>query len=633
MADVALVGFPNAGKSTFISVISAAKPKIADYPFTTLEPNLGVVKLDDDTDFVVADIPGLIEGASEGRGLGHQFLRHVERARVMCVMVDLASVDEVPPAEQERILLHELAEYRPELLERPRIVVGTKADAIQADDLATLGWDGPIMSAITHQGVSEVVGTLASLVHEARQASVGPGGVVVLRPDASGALVERIGDGEFRLVGRDVERVVALNDVTTPEALSYIDFRLERLGVPKMLAKAGAQEGDVIWIGEFSFDYQPDSLTTAEPDMRVVAKIGTASITDDRGAIDGEAITKLCGEVAALRARGHEIIVVSSGAVAAGVLAVGLPHRPSDMATLQAISAAGQGRLVEAYNAALSRHGLVAAQVLLDPYDFVDRTQYLHARRTLVRLLELGCIPVINENDAIANHELRYGDNDRLAALVANSVGADLLVLLTDTDGVYTADPRRDPSARLVARVTADDPLLSIAANSNGSGRGSGGMASKLTAARIASWSGIRSVIARAAAPDVLARAVGGAPGDAGAPVGTTFDAHARTLPARKLWIAFAAEVEGTLQVDAGAERALLDGPRSLLPAGVVAATGSFVVGDTVDIVGPSGRPFARGMVAVDARAISSIAGMRTHDLPPEVAHEVVHRDDLVVLP
>jgi glutamate 5-kinase len=311
--------------------------------------------------------------------------------------------------------------------------------------------------------------------------------------------------------------------------------------------------------------------------MRVVAKIGTASITDDRGAIDGEAITKLCAEVAALRAQGHEIMVVSSGAVAAGVLAVGLPTRPTDMTTLQAISAAGQGRLVEAYNAALAQHGLVAAQVLLDPYDFVDRTQYLHARRTLVRLVELGCVPVINENDAIANHELRYGDNDRLAALVANSVGADLLVLLTDTDGVYTADPRRDPAAELVARVAADDPLLSIAADSNGSGRGSGGMASKLTAARIASWSGIRSVIARAAAPNVLVRAVaGGAVGGGENSVGTTFDAHARTLPARKLWIAFAAEVEGTLEVDAGAERALTKEARSLLPAGVVTATGSF---------------------------------------------------------
>lgn len=369
--------------------------------------------------------------------------------------------------------------------------------------------------------------------------------------------------------------------------------------------------------------------------MRVVAKIGTASITDDRGAIDRSAITKLCDEVSALRALGHEVIVVSSGAVAAGVLAVGLATRPSDMTTLQAISAAGQSRLVEAYNEALGRHGLVGAQVLLDPYDFVDRTQYLHARRTLVRLLELGCVPVVNENDAIANHELRYGDNDRLAALVANSVAADLLVLLTDTDGVYTADPRRDPSAALVVHVTADDPLLSISADRGGSGRGSGGMASKLTAARIASWSGIRSVIARAAAPEVLVRAVVGPTeeraGDGA--IGTTFDAHARTLPARKLWIAFAAEVEGTIDVDAGAERAITDQPRSLLPAGVVGARGSFASGDTVEIAGPSGRPFARGMVAVDSGLISTIAGMRTHDLPPEIAHEVIHRDDLVVLP
>jgi GTP-binding protein len=258
MADVALVGFPNVGKSTFISVISAAKPKIADYPFTTLEPNLGVVRLDDETEFVVADIPGLIEGASEGKGLGHQFLRHVERARVLCLLLDLAPMDGTTPHEQEAVLLRELGAYRPDLLERPRIVVGTKADAVQPEELEALGWDGPIMSSVTGQGVSEIVGRMASLVHEARQAVEHEEGVVVLRPEASGAVVERIADGEFRLLGRDVERVVALNDVTTPEALSYIDFRLERLGVPKMLAKAGAREGDVIWIGEFSFDYQPD---------------------------------------------------------------------------------------------------------------------------------------------------------------------------------------------------------------------------------------------------------------------------------------------------------------------------------------------------------------------------------------
>jgi len=258
MADVALVGFPNVGKSTLISVISKAKPKIANYPFTTLEPNVGVVQLDEATEFVVADIPGLIEGASEGKGLGHQFLRHIERALVLCIMVDLAPMDGVSPQEQERILLQELGQYQPDLLERPRLVVGTKADAIQADELELLGWTGDIMSSVTRQGLSDLVGKMAMAVHDARQAVEHAEGVVTIRPEAKGAAVEIVGEGEFRLVGKEVERVVALNDVTTPEALAYIDHRLERLGVPKMLAKVGAEEGDVIWIGEFSFGYSPD---------------------------------------------------------------------------------------------------------------------------------------------------------------------------------------------------------------------------------------------------------------------------------------------------------------------------------------------------------------------------------------
>jgi len=361
--------------------------------------------------------------------------------------------------------------------------------------------------------------------------------------------------------------------------------------------------------------------------MRVVAKIGTASITDDRGAVDGVALAKLADEVAALRAGGHEVIVVSSGAVAAGVAALGLAERPTDMQTLQAISAAGQSRLVEAYNQEFARHGIVGAQVLLDPHDFVDRRQYLHARSTIERLLELGCVPVVNENDAVANDELRYGDNDRLAALLANSVGADVLVLLTDMDGVYTADPRRDPSASLIQLVESGDPLLAIRVDAGGSGRGSGGMASKLTAARMASWSGIRSVIARASRPDVLAGAV------SAELVGTTLEGHDRSLSARKLWIAFASEVAGVLRVDAGAERALTDRPSSLLPAGVTSAEGSFEAGDTVDIAGPSGRVFARGMVAVDGDVVRRVLGRRTAELPAGVNHEVVHRDDLVVLP
>lgn len=363
--------------------------------------------------------------------------------------------------------------------------------------------------------------------------------------------------------------------------------------------------------------------------MRVVAKIGTASITDDRGEIRSAAIAKLCDEVAARVAAGDEVVIVSSGAVAAGVDALGFRERPTDMRTLQAVAAAGQGRLVQAYGDELARHRLVVAQVLLDPHDFFDRTQYLHARTTIERLLELGCVPLVNENDAIANDELRFGDNDRIAALVAHSVHADVLVLLTDMDGVYTADPRRAADARLVELVRADDPLLALtaAAGAGGSARGSGGMASKLIAARMASWSGIRCVIARAARPDVLAGAV------SDELVGTTFESHDRALSARKLWLAFAAEVHGSLHVDPGAVRALTERPSSLLPAGIVEARGSFAAGDAVDVVAPGGATFARGMVSIDAAALRAVLGRQTSELPAGMIHEVIHRDHLVVLP
>ncbi len=252
MADVALVGFPNAGKSTLISRISSAKPKIADYPFTTLEPHLGVVRIGD-RELTVADIPGLIEGASQGRGLGHQFLRHIERARVLCVMVDLAAVDGIDPAKQEQILLHELANYEPALLDRPRVVVGTKNDVG-----ANTPWDGSRISAATGEGVRPLIGQMAALVYEARQQQPQQEGIVIIRPEVEGSIVERVGENEFRVRGRSVERVVALNDVTTPEALNWIDERLKKLGVDRLLSRAGAQEGDVISIGEFSFEYEPD---------------------------------------------------------------------------------------------------------------------------------------------------------------------------------------------------------------------------------------------------------------------------------------------------------------------------------------------------------------------------------------
>jgi GTP-binding protein len=256
MADVALVGFPNAGKSTFISAVSAAKPKIANYPFTTLEPHLGVVRLDETTEFVIADIPGIIEGASEGRGLGHQFLRHIERARVLCLLIDLAPMDEAAPSEQERILLDELGRYRPELLRRPRLVIGTKSDVATADAKASFA--GPLVSAVTGDGVRRVLGELANLVREARTEEAPEPSIVVLRPVPEGTRIEKIDAEEFRLHGRDVERAVALNDVTTPDALNYIEERLKHLGVLRMLARAGVVEGATVHIGEFSFDYTPE---------------------------------------------------------------------------------------------------------------------------------------------------------------------------------------------------------------------------------------------------------------------------------------------------------------------------------------------------------------------------------------
>jgi GTP-binding protein len=250
IADVALVGFPNAGKSTLISRISAATPKVADYPFTTLQPHLGVVRFDE-SEIVVADVPGLIEGAAEGRGLGHQFLRHVERARALLVLVDLASVEEIAPATQERVLLDELRRYKPELLGRPRLTVGTKAD------VATMPWDGDRISAVTGDGVRPLVGRLVQLVEEARAAEPPPDSFVLHEPLAEGFRVEREPSGDFRVVGRPAERAVALSDITTPDAQEYVRHRLQRLGVDRALERAGAREGDTVHIGAMVFEYQP----------------------------------------------------------------------------------------------------------------------------------------------------------------------------------------------------------------------------------------------------------------------------------------------------------------------------------------------------------------------------------------
>jgi glutamate 5-kinase len=352
--------------------------------------------------------------------------------------------------------------------------------------------------------------------------------------------------------------------------------------------------------------------------MIIVAKIGTSSLTDEEGSIRRDAIAKLCGEVAQLRSVGHSVVIVTSGAIGAGLPALGLggDRRPRDAVTLQALSAVGQSRLMGVYDSELGAHGIVPGQVLLAPLDFVERRQYLQARGTLTRLLELGVVPVVNENDAIADDEIRFGDNDRLSALVAQLIGADLLVLLTDTPGLLSADPRHDPEATLIEEIVEFDKEIESLAGGPGTAGGSGGMASKLAAAKIAAWSGVRTVIAAATRENVLADAINAVPG-----VGTIVAAHDRRLPARKLWIAFAIGASGTLRVDAGARRALERGGVSLLSAGLLSATGEFDIDDAVEITDESGEVFAKGLIRVASCDVGS-----------DNSALLVHADDLVIL-
>ena len=363
--------------------------------------------------------------------------------------------------------------------------------------------------------------------------------------------------------------------------------------------------------------------------MTVVVKVGTSSLTDEHGRIDETMVAKIAGEVAGLRREGVQVVLVTSGAIAAGLPRLGMDAetRPNDPVTLQAASSVGQPELLRSWDAAFGSHDLTIGQILLAPHNFGDRRQYLHARSTLGRLLELGVVPVVNENDAVTDDEIRYGDNDRIAALVAPLVEAELLVMLTDTAGVLTADPRLDPSASLIQEIVDFDQKLDAVTAGAGTARGSGGMASKLIAARIAAWSGVRSVIASADRPGVLGDALAGTDD-----VGTTVAARDVRLSARKLWIAFAMPATATIPVDDGARRALEGGGKSLLAAGVVEASGPFDRRDPVELAGPGGEVFAKGVARLTSGELDAVVGRAAGEVEPDAPRVVVHADDLVVI-
>ena len=354
-----------------------------------------------------------------------------------------------------------------------------------------------------------------------------------------------------------------------------------------------------------------------------MVKVGTASLVDASGTPADEKLGELCDGIAVLRAEGIDVVLVSSGAIAAGLGPLGLSARPADIPTLQAAAAAGQGLLLGRYVRMLRARGVAGAQMLLTRHDFIHRTAYLNARNTLDRLLSLRALPIVNENDTVATDEIRFGDNDRLAALVAHLARAKLLALLTDAAGLHARDPRSDPEAPLLAEVRRITPELEAAAGGRGSELASGGMASKLAAAWVATFSGAGVVIADAGTPGVLARMA------AGEEVGTFFHPHPTRLSARRLWIAFAQPPKGTVTVDEGARVALVEHKRSLLAVGIKGVRGSFVAGDTVDVAADGGRVFARGLVRYASGELAEAAGRRSAELG---GREVIHRDQLVVL-
>jgi glutamate 5-kinase len=358
-----------------------------------------------------------------------------------------------------------------------------------------------------------------------------------------------------------------------------------------------------------------------------VVKLGTSIVADDAGELRLDVVTRICQDVADLHHAGVDVVVVTSGAIARGMHLLGLPARPSAIEDLQAASAVGQGRLYRAYDELLRERDVRTAQVLLTFFDMSARLHYVNARRTLRRLLDWRIVPVINENDTTTTDEISFGDNDFLAAQVAVLVGAQLLVLLTDAGGLFTADPRRDPHARLVERVDSIAALEDLEIGGAGSPLGSGGMRSKVVAAELAGAAGIRTVIAPGLAPGALAAAW------ADEPVGTRFEPQPGRRSSFKLWLRYAKPSQGTVRVDAGAERALREGGTSLLPVGIVGVDGGFDAGDAVEVRGAGGA-IGKGIcnyAAAELRQVMGLKSAQVRERLPQATDEAVHRDYFVL--
>ena len=372
---------------------------------------------------------------------------------------------------------------------------------------------------------------------------------------------------------------------------------------------------------------QPGRAISLLPARRVIVKIGSALLVDEEsGQIRKDWLDALADDVAMLRRAGAEVLLVSSGSIAVGRRHLGLTGRPLRLEEKQAAAATGQIRLAHAYQNALARHEVTVAQVLLTLSDTEQRRRHLNARNTLEQLVALGAVPVINENDTVATAEIRFGDNDRLAARVAQMISADTLVLLSDIDGLYTADPRRDPNAAHIPVVhEITDRVLAMGGTAP-PGYSSGGMVTKLAAAQIATAAGCRMAIASGKDAGPLTRLVNGARA-------TWFLSHAEPLTARKRWIAGSLKPAGALLVDAGAAKALGEG-RSLLPAGVIGVEGQFERGDAVDVKGPGGTVLARGLTAYGADDARAILGHKTSEIERILGYRgrdaMIHRDDLV---